>query len=127
MTNGRITAVSLLIAAALHPNLAPAQTMRGGSVQMWTNPVVVQPNITSTVAMRRKPPPAARWSCGAAARPPLTTLRRRLGSLVKDTGRAYRQRVFSRPVRDGSGLAPHQRRNSSRLPSLTGRWPPRPV
>jgi len=60
----------------------------------------------STVGMRRKSLPAARWSCAAAARLPVTTLRRRLGSLAKDTGRAYRQPVFSRPVRGGSGLTP---------------------
>jgi len=45
MTNRSLTAVSLLIAAVLYPNLVSAQTMRGASVQMWDNPALVLPNI----------------------------------------------------------------------------------
>ena len=45
MTYRSFAAASLLIAAALYPNLVSAQTMRGASVQMWTNPGFVQPNV----------------------------------------------------------------------------------
>ena len=45
MKNRSLTAVSLLIAAVLCPNLVSAQTMRGASVQVWANPALVQPNV----------------------------------------------------------------------------------
>jgi len=45
MTYRSITVLSLLIAAALYPDLVSAQSTQEASVQTWANPVLVRPNI----------------------------------------------------------------------------------